>query len=196
MPPPGEPDVHNPASHYRYRVVRDDGRPGFTDVALVRSPLTGEKPGGILGRLRHRNPVEAVVVHHRTFRPLLELAPMEAYAAVLERAAEHGNAGTFGCFVRTEQGDDGTVRVTLWERWLDGERLSCEQLAGRSFDASEDGAVAASAEFLAELENWAEARNDERELRRIDESVQEEDRAQRASERADAAAELARILER
>jgi hypothetical protein len=125
---------------------------------------------------------------------MLQLAAMETYAAQLERAAQHGNDGTLGCFVACEQGDDGTVRVKLWERWFDGRRLRCEQLAGREFDASDDDAVVASSEFLAELQAWAQDRNDERETQRLEDAVDEQDRAERASERAEAASQLAEIL--
>ena len=129
-------DRGSPAG-FRYRVVRDLSRPGFTDVALVRETPVGDAGShGLLARLRHRDRQDdARVVHHRAFKPMLELSAMEAYAAQLELAAEHGNNGTLGCFVDTQETEDGTVEVTLWERWFDGSRLRCEQLAERAFDA-------------------------------------------------------------
>jgi hypothetical protein len=175
---------------YRYRVVRDLSRPGFADVALVRDTEHRTR----FRRLRHRDASDAAVLHHRAFRPMLELAAMEAYAAQLELTAEHGNAGTLGCFVQTAEGDDGTVRVILWERWFDGHRLHCEMLAGRRFDASDDQALVASSEFLTEVQAWAQERNDERELQQIDDALREQDQVQRASERAEAATQLAQIL--
>lgn len=180
----------------RYRVVRDLSRPGFVDVALVRETPVGEAQShGLLARLRHRDRrADALVLHHRAFKPMLDLAAMEAYAAQLERAAEHGNDGTLGCFVDTQQCEDATVQVTLWERWFDGSRLRCEKLAEQAFDAGDEDAVVASAEFLAELQAWAQDRNDERDAQQTDEAAREQDRAERASERADNASQLAAIL--
>jgi hypothetical protein len=188
-------DRGSPAG-FRYRVVRDLSRPGFADIALVRETPGGEAEShGLLARLRHRDQEDAaLVLHHRVFKPMLELAAMEAYAAQLELAAEHGNDGTLGCFVQTRQTEDGTVDVTLWERWFDGSRLHCEQLAERAFDAGDDDAVVASSEFLAEIQAWAQDRNDEREAQQIDDAAQEQDRSERASERAENARQLAAIL--
>ena len=136
--------------------------------------------------------------HHRSFKPRLELAELETYAAQLESAAEHGNDGTLGCFVRTEARDDGTVRVKLYERWFDGQHLRCEQLADREFDSTAEDALVASSEFLAELQAWAEQRNQEQDLdavaRQSVEAAHERARTQRSTERAAAADELAQIL--
>jgi hypothetical protein len=175
---------------YHYSVVRDVARPGYADVALIRS----SEPHGVMEHLRHRERRDVVVLHHRTFRPLLELAQLETYAAQLERTAGHANNGTLGCFVETQQRADGIVRIALYERWFDGEHLHCEQLASRDFDASHDSAVVASAEFLAELREWAERRNDERHASELDAAAEDAARVQRASERSEAAAQLARIL--
>ena len=175
---------------YHYSVVRDLGGPGYADVALVRS----SGPHGVLEHLLHKQRVDAVVLAHRTFRPMSELAAMEAYAAQLERAAMHANEGKFGCFVETEQRDDGIVRVVLYERWFDGQRLRCEQLGHRDFDATEPDAVASSAEFLTELQAWAAERNEQREVGYLEAAVQERDRIERTTERVEAARELAEIL--
>ena len=179
---------HGSRSHYS--VVRDLVRPGQADVALVRS----SDPHRVLERLRRKPPGDAVVLAHRTFRPMFELSEMEAYAAQLERAATHGNEGTLGCFVDTKQRDDATVQVALYERWFDGQRLRCEQLASRDFDATEPNAVAASAEFLTELQSWAADRNEQQEVDYLEAAVEDRDRVERATERADAARELAQIL--
>jgi len=176
---------------YQYRVVRDLGGPRYADVALVRSPA----PDGVLERLLHREQRDALVLAHLTFRPMFELTEMEAYAAQLERAAKHGNEGTLGCFVDTEQHDGGVVRVALYERWFDGRRLRCERLALRDFDAAEPDALVASTEFLTELQSWAADRNDGRDSGYIDAAVQESDRSERATERDDAARQLEAILE-
>jgi hypothetical protein len=179
-----------PPARYHYGVVRDTGRPGYTDVALIRCAT----PHGVVDHLLHHERRDAIVLHHRTFRPMLELAELEAYAAQLERAAEHGNGGTLGCFVETENRDDGVVRVTLYDRWFDGQRLRCEQLAGRDFDSTADNAVVDSSEFLAEVRDWAERRNDERDASYRDAATEDAARAERSVERAAAAAELDRIL--
>jgi hypothetical protein len=149
----------------------------------------------MVGQLLHKQRSDAVVLAHRTFRPMFELAEMEAYAAQLERAAAHANEGTFGCFVDAGQRDDGIVRVTLYERWFDGQRLRCEELASRDFDATEPDALRSSAEFLTELQAWAEERNEQREARYREAAADDRDRVERATERDDAARELAQILE-
>jgi hypothetical protein len=175
---------------FYYSVVRDGGGPGYADVALVRSAV----PHGILSHLLDRGRREVVVIHNRSFRPLLDLAALEAYAGQLEQVAAHGNDGTLGCFVDIKDHANGIVRIALYERWFDGEHLRCEQLAAREFEATEDGAVADSAEFLAELRAWAEQRNDEREAQDPDDQAAETIRIERATDSADAARQLARIL--
>jgi hypothetical protein len=179
-----------PKSNYNYSVVRDFGGSGYADVALVR----WSEPHGMLQHLLHRSPRDAVVLHHRTFRPMLQWVEMEAYVGQLQRAAEHGNNGTFGCFVQTEQREDGIVRISLYERWFDGRRLRCEQLAQRDFDAEEDDALVESAEFLTELQGWAANRNAEREASYLHAIEEQDVRAERASARAEAAKQLAQIL--
>jgi|SRR3984885_3438370 hypothetical protein len=175
---------------YHYSVVRELDGPGRADVALVRS----SDQHGALERLLRKPRGDAVVVAHRTFRPMFELSKMEAYAAQLERAATHGNEGTLGCFVNTKQSENGTVQVALYERWFDGQRLRCEELACRDFDATEPDAVASSAEFLTELQSWAADRNEQQEVGYLEAAVLDRDRAERATERSDAARELAQIL--
>ncbi|MCL2419231.1 MAG: hypothetical protein FWD04_08060 [Conexibacteraceae bacterium] len=180
---------HEPG--YHYSVIRE-AEPGQAYVALVRSP----EPHGALGHLLHKQSDDVVVLMHRTFRPMLELTEMEAYTAQLERAATHANAGTFGCFVVTEQREDGIVRLALYERWFDGQHLRCEELAGRDFDATEPNVVASSAEFLTELQAWAAERNEQREAGYREAAVNDRDQLERATERVEAARELAQILER
>jgi hypothetical protein len=177
-------------ARYHCSVVREAAGPGYVDVALIRRV----EPHGVLERLRRHERRGAVVLYHRTFRPLLELAELEAYAAQLERTAEHANVGTLGCFVETEQREAGIVRVALYERWFDGRRLHCERLAGRDFDASDESAVVASSELLAELRAWAEERNEDRETSEASAAAEETARTERSSERTEAADQLARIL--
>jgi len=181
---------HQPG--YHYSVLRDSAGPGHEDVALVRH--SGGSHGG-LGHLLHKQSGDAVVLAHRTFRPMSELAEMEAYAAQLERAATHANEGTFGCFVVTEQQDGGIVRVVMYERWFDGRHLRCEELQFRDFDPAEPDAVASSAEFLAELQARAADRNEQREAGYLAAAANERDQLQRATERVEAARELAEILD-
>jgi hypothetical protein len=59
---------------------------------------------------------------------MLELDRLEGYATVLERIARHAGDGTFGRFVETDS-DAGDVRITLYERWFDGDGIHCEELA-------------------------------------------------------------------
>jgi hypothetical protein len=175
---------------FYYSVVRDGGGPGYADVALVRSAV----PQGVLSHILDRGVRDVVVIHHRSFRPLFDLSAMEAYAGQLERVAAHGNEGTLGCFVDIEDQTNGTVRIALYERWFDGDHVRCEELAAREFEATEEGAVTDSAEFLAELRAWAEKRNDEREAQDPDDEAAETVQSERTMDRADAARQLARIL--
>jgi len=175
---------------YVYRVERDIWGPGRAEISLIRE-LPPRR--GLLGHRRGRDDHDRLVLFHRTFTSQFELQELERYAAELERAARHANEGTFGCFVATQSRGDAVV-ATLYERWFDGAHLRCEQLARREFDASDEGTLVASAEFVAELEAWAEQRNDERETSYLEASVEAAARDERALERATAANELARIL--
>jgi hypothetical protein len=177
-------------SPYHYSVVRDIAGPGFADVALIRC----SEPRGVLAHLLNHDRRDALVLHHRSFRPISELAELEAYAGQVERAAEHANNGTYGCFVETEQRDDTVVRVALYERWFDGEHLRCEPLAVQDFDSIEDDALVQSAAFLAGLRAWAEERNEEREAGYLDAAIAEAVRRERLIERIETGDQLARIL--
>ena len=173
---------------YRYWVERDVWGPARAEISLVRST-----PDHGALRLVHRHRPEAVVLLSRTFRPRAELDELERYAAELERVAEHANSGTLGYFV-DKRSTEGTVEIALYERWFDGSHLRCEQLARRLFDPTDDQALVASAEFVAELEDWAERRNHDRELDDLQKRVEQTDMQERASEKTAAAAELAAIL--
>lgn len=185
-----KPAMTNSDHHYDYHVVRDSDEHGRVHLALVQIPSTRAIPA----RLVHRHLDDAIVVAHRWFRPMLDLAEMSAYEAALEQAARYANDGTFGCFVTTEQADGGVVRVTVYERWLDGQRLHCEERGHRDFDASEPDSVASSAEFLAEAQAWAAAQNDRRDAVLADAAVEDKVRGQLAAERDAAAHQLAEIL--
>jgi hypothetical protein len=175
---------------YQYRVARDARRPGFVDVALLRGPAHQR-----FSFLHRRDENDTVVMFHRLFRITLELSALETYAAKLARVAQHGNDGTLGCFVETST-DKGSVVITLYERWFDGAQLHCEELTRRVFDPSDENALVASAEFIAELEEWAERRNEERNASYLDASADDAARVLRSIEQESAAAELAGILSR
>jgi hypothetical protein len=162
----------------------------YTDVKLVRYPPSH----GLLGRLSHRRD-SGLVLFHRAFKPRTELDQLERYASELEQVARHGNDGSLGCFVETES-HDGVVEITLYERWFDGQRLRCEQLANREFDPEREDALVASAEFRGQLETWAEDRNAERETSYLDAAADDSARIARATEHRQAADELAGILAR
>ena len=179
-----------PRYRYCYRVERDLGVPARADIRLVRY----EQPRGVLGRLA-RNHRDGVVIFHRKFRTMRELDKLEAYAGRLEQVAQHAESGTFGCFAETES-RDGKVSITLYERWFDGDRLHCEELASREFDPGDEDALVASAEFRGELEEWSERQNEAREASYLDAATDDAVRHERATERAAAADDLAAILAR
>jgi len=175
------------AQPFTYEVQRDAWDAGRTEVTLVRRPAAH-------GFSLRRHSAEApVVLLRRTFRPLLELKELERYAAELERVARHANEGTLGCFVDTRS-HDGIVEVALFDRWFDGDHLRCDELARRTYDAGDEQALVASTEFVAELEDWAQRRNDERAESEAGARAEAEAAQERTLERAAAAEELAGIL--
>jgi hypothetical protein len=176
------------AQPFSYEVQRDVWDAGHTEVALVRRAPAPRRLG------LHRGPSEEpVVLFRRTFRPLVELKELERYASELELVARHANEGTLGCFVDTRP-QEGVVEVALYERWFDGGHLRCDELARRRYDAGDEHALVASAEFVAELEDWAQRRNDEREQTEAADREESLAREADARERAAAADELAAIL--
>jgi hypothetical protein len=150
-------------------------------------------PHGKLQRLHRDEHDGELVLFHRTFRPLLELFRLEAYAGQLERVAQHANDGTLGCFVVIET-SVGMLDILLYERWFDGQRLNVDELAKRMFDPSDDETLVCGAEFVAELADWAERRNVERDAAYVAASAEDASRTQRTMEWDRVAAELARIL--
>jgi hypothetical protein len=174
----------------RFSVVRTLGGTSYTDVALVRT--SGARPHH--GHLHRRVPDETVVVHHRTFRPLLERTELEAYAGQLEQAADHGNTGSLWYFVTTTARPDGTVAVSLYDRWFDGTRLRCERQIQREFDVQAETSVAPSLEFAAGLRAWADARNADRDALLLEANADEVVQTERSGATASAAADLADLL--
>jgi hypothetical protein len=180
-----------PTEGPRYRVVRTLGGVGYTDVALVLTHPPARRHR--LGR-HAAGGDDTVVLHHRAFRPLSELAELEAYAAQLESAAGHGERGRLWYFVTSGARRDGTVVVSLFDRWFDGQRLRCEERAHREFDSSDEASASASVEFTAELQAWAEQRNDVREARCREAGGDELLAGERSAETAAGASELADLL--
>jgi hypothetical protein len=174
---------------YRYGVERDYSRPGFVDVMLVRRVA----PHGKFHRLRQRRLDNGLVLFHCAFRRLRDLAALETYAGRLARVAQHANDGTLGCFVVIDSLAE-MLQIRLYERWFDGQRLHVDELAASRFDPSDDGTLVRSAEFLAELGDRAERRNEERQAAYLEASAEDAACTHRAIEQERLAEELARIL--
>jgi hypothetical protein len=176
----------------RYTVVRTLGGAGHTDVALVRTrPAPRHRRLG----LRHEPATDdTVTLHHRAFRPLSELADLEAYAAQLQAAAGYAERGQLWCFVTTKARADGVVEVSLFDRWFDGRHVRCEQRAHREFDSSEEDSATEAVDFTAGLQAWAEQQNDAREARCRERSGDEIVDAEQAAQTTAGAADLAALL--
>jgi hypothetical protein len=172
--------------------VRTLGGVSYTDVALV---LRNGSPGHRrFGRRNDPDEVDAVVLYHRAFSPLSELAELEAYAAQLESAADHGERGDLWYFVTTRPQRSGIVEVSLFDRWFDGRHVRCEQLAHAEFDSTDETSAAASLDFAAGLQAWAEAGNDAREARCREAGGEERLEAEQAQQTDAVARELAALL--
>ena len=115
-------------------------------------------------------------------------------ACLLEHAAEHGNRGTLGCFVEVEPERDGSVSVTLYERWFKGRHLLCERLASRRFDAGDEDTLVISAEYLVELQHQAAERNQLREAAALDTNDVDNNGGREGDDRVKAAEWLAELL--
>lgn len=172
-------------------VVRTLAGAGFTDVALVLTRTSDRRHR--LGR-HHDADRDTVVLHHRALRPLLELAAREAYAGQRERAATYADRDHLWYFVTTTGRRDGTVAVSLFDRWLDGRRLRCEERGHRVFDSPDAPSSAASIDFTAGLQAWAEQSNDAREARCREIAEDELLEAERSGENAAGARALAALL--
>jgi hypothetical protein len=175
----------------RYEVVRTLGGAGYTDVALVLT-RSADKPHRFA---RHRPQEDTtLVLHHEVFRPLSELAELESYAAQLERAAAHAEAGAFWYFVTTKAHRDGTVEVSLFDRWFDGRKLRCEERAHREFSSRDESVETAAVDFTAGLQAWAEHRNEEREAACREAAGHEDVEDTQAAQSAAGALELSALL--
>lgn len=169
-----------------YRVTRCVDGPGYVRIALVRRASARNHGPGPARQ-------QEIVLAQRTFNTRVELFAQESYAAALERAAEHGNRGTLGCFVQVEPIRGGTVRITLYERWFRGKYLLCELLASRQFDAQREDARAASVAYLLDLREQAAQRNHQREAAAAI-SAEETTAAERSSDPMPAAEQLVQLL--
>jgi hypothetical protein len=141
----------------------------------------------------HTETLERTCIFSKSFRPLLEAAEMERYTARLEQISRHAREGQFGCFIETLSGE-GRVEVILYDRWFDGSDIHTDELARRSFDATTDEALVASTSFLADVQIWADARNQERDANRDLERDADDARRQVDAEREAASRELGQIL--
>ncbi|MBI5104624.1 MAG: DUF3824 domain-containing protein, partial [Solirubrobacterales bacterium] len=102
--------------------------------------------------------------------------------------------GELGCYVAVDPLSDGSLRVRMVERRVAPDRVVTDILAERVFDAAEPGAVAGSAEVVAELREWAGRRNDDRGAAEQERAGRREDADAELAARRREAAELARIL--
>lgn len=136
--------------------------------------------------------LERTVLYSRSFRPLLERVALEHYTAQLQLIARYARAGEFGCFLQNRT-DGGNVEVILYDRWFDDPDIRTNELARRTFDASDDSALVASSEFLADLRLWADRRNEQREAAMLEQRDADGARELNA-EREAASAELSQIL--
>jgi hypothetical protein len=177
------------SSHYVWDVESADEAAGKVRVSLVRR----YEQRSSKHLLPHTETLDRTVLFSRCFRPLLESVALEHYAARLRLIADHAREGRFGCFVETRS-EGGSVEVMLYDRWFDESEIHTEELARRAFDASDERALVASVEFLAELRIWAERRNEERDDAILRERDADRARAQLRSEREAASRELSQIL--
>jgi hypothetical protein len=169
-----DPPAAAPAGAWPRLGLRELDRQGAVELALQ----VGERDG---------------VIYRRSFRTR-DLSRWHDYRMLLERIARHAAEGCFGWFVDVQGRADGQVRVTLYDRFFDGEAIHCEARARREFDGSADDAVASVAEFTSELRARADAENAARLDATLDGAAHADEAQRVAAERARAAQELARIL--
>jgi hypothetical protein len=170
-----------------YHVREAEVAPGVVEVSLTRERrrwhLFGPEP-------------EVIEVLARKRFSARDMSGLTSWASVLEEAARHVREGTLGCFVDTEPTSDGKVHIRLYERVIAATQLRTALLAERAFDAGDEQALVRSAEFAAELREWARRRNEERRDAERAALEAEDVRADTARARHQAARELAEILDR
>ena len=171
----------------RFHIHNQEVEPGVFEVSLEHQQSTRRLLGtrwntvGVLSRRRYR---------------ANDMFGMAEYQAALAQAAKHAAVGHYGCYVETQRLRGGKVEVELVSREIKDAKLRTEILASREFDASDDDALVASAEFAAELRAWADRVNDERATALVEGAVEHDVALEDAAERDRAAAELASILRR
>jgi hypothetical protein len=121
---------------------------------------------------------------------------LAAYKGALEQAGTLASAGQYGCYVVTKTVRGGNVEVELIDRQIVDAKLRTEILASQTFDATDDASLVKSAEFAAELRDWADRVNDERAAALAEGAVEHDAALADAAERERAASELASILRR
>lgn len=172
-----------------WQIETEEESGGRRRLSLVRN-----RERRVHARLRtHTELTDRTVFFSRSFRPLLQTFAMEHYRAVLQRICDHAQAGEFGCFVQT-RAQHGSVEIMLYERWFDGGELHTAELARRTFDAGLEGSLVTSTEFLADLQLWAERRNEQRDALIVAEQDADRQRARMTDERDAAARELSMLL--
>jgi hypothetical protein len=171
-----------------WEVESADEARGQLRVSLVRRREHTTK-----GLRSHTETLERTVLFSQSFRPLLEAVALEHYIARLQLIAGYAEQGQFGCFAETRS-DGASVEVILWERSFDGADIRTEELARKAFDAGDEQALVASSEFVADLQIWAERRNDERDAAALHARDSADAQAQLAAEREAAGHELSAIL--
>jgi hypothetical protein len=159
----------------------------------LRASLVRKREHSTKGLRSHTETLERTVLFSQCFRPLLDAVALEHYTARLQQIARYAEQGQFGCFAETRS-DGGSVEVILWERSFDGADIRTEELARRAFDAGDESALVASSEFVADLQIWAERRNDERDAALLSERDAADVQARLTAERDAAGQELSQIL--
>jgi len=171
----------------RFHIHTEEVEPGVFELSL-------EQQEGARHLLSTRWATVAVLARRRYLAN--DMFGLAAYKGALAQAAELAAAGQYGCYVETRRQRGGKVEVELIERKIVDTKLKTEILASRAFDATDDSALVSSAEFAAELREWADRVNDER-SEKLAEGLAEHDAAlEDAAERDRAAHELAEILRR
>lgn len=169
----------------RFHIHNQEVEPGVFELSLEEQHGARHLLGmrwttvGVLARRRYR---------------ANDMFGIAEYRAALDQAARHAAAGHYGCYVETKRHRGGTVEVELVSREIKDAKLQTEILASRTFDASDETALVASAEFAAELTAWAERVNDERSAALAEGAVEHAAALEDAAERERAAAELEAIL--
>lgn len=177
---------------YVWEVEAADDGAGRVRVSLVRR-REHRSTGHHLLRRAETETVERTVFLSRSFRPMLESVAMDHYTARLSELARYAEQDQFGCFAESRP-EGGSVEVLLWQRSFDGVDIHTEELARQAFDASDEQALVASVEFLADLRAWAGRRNDELEAAYLEERDADDARVRMAAEQEAAGRELSQIL--